>query len=225
VTTPLPPQPKLGSIALGILVALALVVALCSASSLLKWAATPLLVVPRALGIIGSVRGQEIVAVPMATTPAVITFPHAETYAVYIGDINLLELTNQMAETDSPPWLVVQNTETGATVPVDYVQRGLLPFDEPRVPGRPVLTFEVPGPGTYVLNHPRREFDLYLVPDRVSGREGLIGLLVLVEIGLLMIPVYLVYGRRWLERRRLWRAHQRERRAATDEILRRRPAR
>lgn len=67
MTTPPPPQPKLRSIAVGILLGVVLVVAICSASSVLKWVGAPFLVVPRALGILEPVRGSEIVTVPMGS--------------------------------------------------------------------------------------------------------------------------------------------------------------
>jgi hypothetical protein len=222
MTTPLPPQPKLRSIAVGILLGVVLVVAICSASSVLKWVGAPLLVVPRVLGILEPVRGNEIVTVPMGSPPTAVTFPRADVYAVYIADVPLLETTNLMTEVDAAPWLVIQRAENGQDIPVEYIDRGLLPFDEARVPGRPVMRFEVPEAGTYVMIHPRRGFNFYLVPDRVTGKEGVIALSILAQFALLCIPLFVIYGRPWLARRRRWREHQRERREASDAVMRRR---
>ena len=220
MTTPPPPPPKLRNIALGILVAVLVVLLLCSASSAVKWAGAPFLVVPRILGILESVRSDEIVAVPMAAPPTSVTFPQAEVYAVYTADLSLLEITSQLIESDSPPWLVVQRAATGESIPVELVDRGLLPYDEPRAPGRPVLRFEIVEPGTYAMTHPRREVAFYLVPDRTTGREAVIVASYVIQLTLLAFPLFLVFGRPWLDRRRRWQAHQRERRTASGLALR-----
>ncbi|HSR48404.1 MAG TPA: hypothetical protein VLL77_10530 [Anaerolineales bacterium] len=222
MTTPPPPQPTLRSIVVGILLGVVLVVVICSASSVVKWVGAPFLVVPRVLGILEPVRGNEIVTVPMGSPPTAVTFPRPDTYAIYIADVPLLETTNTMIDVDAAPWLVIQRADTGETIPVEYIDRGLIPFDEPRVPGRPVMRIEVPAAGTYVMVHPRRGFSFYLVPDRVSGKEALIVLLILAQLALLSIPLLVIYGRPWLARRRRWREHQRERREASDAVLRRR---
>jgi hypothetical protein len=130
-------------------------------------------------------------------------------------------VTDELAAAGAPPWLVVQRAATGETIPVESVARGLLPYDDPRVPGRPVLSFEIVEPGDYALSHPRRALDFYLVPDRTTGREGVIAASLIVQVGLLLVPLMFVFGRPWLERRRSWRAHQRERRSASDEAMRR----
>ena len=220
MTTPPPPPPRLRSIALGILIIVIGVVLLCSASSVVKWAGAPFLVLPRVLGILESVRNDEIVAVPMAAPPTAVTFPRAESYAVYVSDLSLLEITNQLIESGSPPWLVVQRAATGESIAVKLVERGLLPYDEPRAPGRPALTFEILEPGVYAFSHPGREFAFYLVPDRTTGREAVIVASFGIQLALLALPLFLVFGRPWLDRRRRWQAHQRERRMASELALR-----
>ena len=225
MTTPPPPQPKIRSIVLGVLVVALLVVVVCSASSIVKWAGMPFLVLPRVAGLLQGVRSEEIVALPMASSPTAVTFPRPERYAVYTGDVNLLEMTAGVRASDSLPWLAVQQADSGRAIPVSFVGRGLMPYDEPRAPGRPVFTFEITEPGMYALSHPRREFAVYLVPDRTTGKEGLIAAVFLAQLALLALPFLILIGRPWIERRKMWRKHQQERRQASDSILRRRAGR
>lgn len=225
MTTPPPPQPRLRSIALGILIGVALVIILCSASSVLKWIGAPFLILPRLVGIIEPVHGNEIVTVPMGSPPTGVTFPRAETYAVYLSDLSLLETTNLLVEAGAQPWLVVHRADTGEAIPVTFVERGLIPFDEPRAMGRPVMRFEIPGAGTYLMVHPRRGFSFQLVPDTVTGKEGILTLAAIVQLVLLSLPLLIVSYRPWVARRRRWQAHQLERRKASDEVMRRRTRR
>ena len=210
---------------LGVLVVVLLVVLLCSASVMVKWAGTTFLVLPRVVGLLESVRGDEIVALPMDSSPTAVGFPRAERYQVYTSDLELLEIAASLHASDATPWLVVQRVETGETVAVSYVGRGLMPYDDPRAPGRPILAFEIAQPGTYALSHPRREMTVSLVPDRTTGKEGFIALAFLAQAALLAGPFALIFGRPWLERRRAWRRHQQERRRASETMLRGRSGR
>ena len=223
MATPLPPPPRLRNIGLGILIVAVLVVLVCSASSAVKWAGSAFLVLPRAIGVLESVRGDEIAALPMDSSPTAVTFPRPERYQLYTGDLDLLEVAASLHSAGSTPWLTVQRAETGEAIPVSFVGRGLTPYDDPRVPGRPIFAFEIPEAGTYALSHPQRPLIVSLVPDRTSGKEVLIGASFLAQLGLLAIPAYLVFGRPWLERRQSWRRHQQEQRRASEAMLRRRP--
>jgi hypothetical protein len=225
MTTPLPPQPKLRSIGLGILIVVVMVVLICSASSMVKWAGSAFLVLPRIVGLLGSVRGGEIVTLPMDSSPTAVVFPRPEKFLLYTGDLELLEIAANLQEANATPWLVVQRADTGEVVPVSFVRRGLMPYDDPRAPGRPTLAFEIAEPGTYALSHPRRAFPVALVPDRTSGKEGLILGAFMAQLALLALPATLIFGRPWLERRRAWRRHQQERRRASETMMRRRTGR
>lgn len=225
MATPLPPQPKVRSIVAGILTVVVLVVLVCSASSVVKWAGSSLLILPRVFGLLESVHGEEIVALPLDQSPTAVTFPRPESYAVYTSDLDLLEITASLSDTQASPWLVVQRAATGESVPVSFVGRGLMPYDDPRAPGRPALVFSIGEAGTYALSHPRRPFAVYLVPDRTTGREGLIAVAAFAQLALLAMPAVILVGRPWLARRRAWREHQRERRQASDAMLHRRAAR
>lgn len=222
MTTPPPPPPRLTSIVLGVLIVAVGVSLVCSASALVKWAGMPFLVLPRVLGLLEGVRNDEIVPLPMAASPTAVSFPRADTYSVYLADLSLLEIALVLEQSGSPPFLVIQRADTGESIPVEFVRRGLMPYDEPRVPGRPVFRFEVPQAGSYVLSHPRRSASLYLVPDRTTGRETLIAGAYVIQMTVLAAILYAVLGRSWRERRARWRAHQRERRTASEEIMRRR---
>jgi hypothetical protein len=205
---------------LGVLVVVTLIVFLCSASVIVKWAGTTFLVLPRVVGLLESVRGDEIVALPMDSSPTAVGFPRAERYQVYTSDLELLEIAASLHASDATPWLVVQRVETGETVAVSFVGRGLMPYDDPRAPGRPILAFQIAQPGTYALSHPRRELTVSLVPDRTTGKEVFIALACLAQAALLAVPFALIFGRPWLKRRRAWRRHQQERRRASESMLR-----
>ena len=207
------------------LVMVILIAGLCSASAIVKWSGTMLLVLPRVVGLLETVRGNEIVTLPMASSPTAVGFPRSERYQVYTSDLELLEIAASLQASDATPWLVVQRVETGETVAVSFVGRGLMPYDDPRAPGRPILAFEIAQPGTYALSHPRRDFSVTLVPDRTTGKEGLIALAFLAQAVLLAVPFALIFGRPWMERRRAWRRHQQERRHASEAMLQRRSGR
>src|SRR3990170_1817515 len=187
MSTPPPPTPRLRSIMLGILVVVTLIVFLCSASVMVKWAGTTFLVLPRLVGLLEDVRGDEIVALPMDSSPTAVVFPRAERYLVYTSDLELLEIAASLHASEVTPWLVVQRVETGETVAVSFVGRGLIPYDDPRAPGRPILAFEIAQPGTYALSHPRQDLAVALVPDRTTGQEGLIALGFLAQLALLAV--------------------------------------
>jgi hypothetical protein len=210
---------------LGVLVVVLLIVFLCSASVIVKWAGTAFLVLPRVVGLLENVRGDEIVALPMDSSPTAVGFPRVERDQVYTSDLELLEIAASLHASDATPWLVVQRVATGETVAVSFVGRGLMPYDDPRAPGRPILAFEIAQPGTYALSHPRRQMTVSLVPDRTTGKEGLIALAFLAQLALLAGPFALIFGRPWLERRRAWRRHQQERRRASETMLRGRSGR
>src|SRR3972149_3097593 len=108
MSTPPPPTPRLRSIMLGVLVVVTLIVFLCSASAIVKWAGTTFLVLPRVVGLLESVRGDEIVALPMDSSPTAVGFPRAERYQVYTSDLELLEIAASLHASDATPWLVVQ---------------------------------------------------------------------------------------------------------------------
>ena len=225
MTTPPPPPPRLRNILLGILVVVVLIVSLCSASVLVKWAGTAFLVLPRVFGVVESVRGHEIVILPLNSSPTAVVFPNPEKYLVYTSDLALLEISANLQASDARPWLVVQHAGTAEIVPVTFLQRGLMPYDDPRAPGRPILAFEIAQPGTYALSHPRQDLAVALVPDRTTGQEGLIALGFLAQLALLAVPIALVFGRPWWDQRRAWRRHQQERRRASETMLRRRTGR
>lgn len=207
---------------LGVLLGVMLLMLLCSASSAVKGAGALLLVLPRAAGLLETVRAEEIAVVPMDSSSTAVTFPFADAYHVYVADLNLLEIAEALERSESAPWLVVHRADTGESVPVEFTGRGLMPYDDPRVPGRPVFRFVISDPGAYVLSHPRRPVQVYLVPDRTTGRESTILLVSVGQLGIAGFAVGLGFGRPYFERRRRWREHQAQRRAATEEVLRRR---
>jgi hypothetical protein len=225
MATPFPPSPRIRDIVLGMLIAAVCLGLLFSASSVVKWVGAPFLILPRALGIIGGFAPHEIVEIPLGSPPTGVTFPAAESYAVYVSDLRLLEVADVISDSGAPPWLVLQREDTGESVPVEAIARGLIPFDEPRVPGRPVYRFTIEEPGTYAVTHPRSVSSAFLVPDRITGKESQLAWAAVIQLALLAIPVLWVFMPRYLERRRRWRAHQKERRAATEHVRRRQAAR
>ena len=79
-----------------------------------------------------------------------------------------------------------------------YILRGLMPFDSPFAEGRPVLRFSIDEPGLYHLSFPTPPGgSVYFVPDTTTGKEWLIWLVYLGEVGLILGVPGWFYIRSW----------------------------
>jgi len=201
---------RLRSIGLGIAVFVVILLALCSLSQGVKWAGTVLLFVPERLGMVRTVRPGEVLDIAMSRSPTQVTFARAGLYQVYTSDYDLLVISDELARSDSPPWVTITRAESGTPVDITYIQRGLLPFDTPHVAGRPVLEIAIAEPGSYILDYPTRGATMSLAPDYATGHEGMIYTAFAVQILILALPFGLAFFRREQHTRELLRAKRRQ---------------
>ncbi len=190
--------PKFRSILLGIALFLILVVFVCSLADVVKLIGAPLLFFPAKLGLIQDVTSDDVVNVKLATTPSRFNLYRPGPYAIYESDIDLLELTDAMSKSHTSPWVKIKALSTGESIPVMYVERGLLPFDSALVRGRPIFTFDITTPGTYEMSHITRPAStVSILPDAVTGHEALIVFAAIIQLATVLSPLMVVGLRRY----------------------------
>jgi len=188
--------PKLTSIIGGIIVAVLLLISMCMLGSVVKALGTAVFYVPARLGLFDQVRAADVVELDMLPSNSVLAFSLPGRYHVYTADLDLLETAAALGVAGAKPWLTILSVRSGEEVPVDYVTRGVRPYDSPHAPGRPVLSFTISTPGEYALRYPSRQTTLAIVPDHTTGRERELTLTAIAEVALL------VGGGAWALRRR-----------------------
>lgn len=188
-------KPKIRVITMGILIFVLLIMLICFLSEAVKFAGYPFLILPDRLGIVQQVSSQEIISINLNSSKEVYNFPKAGKYVVYTRDYDLLNINLQLKDTDSPPWLRVISSDRSREVSVNYVKRGLRFYDTPLTPGRPILTFEIDTPGDYLLIHTTRPALIGILPDYVSGSEQRITYLYILQLIILLIPVFIVVSK------------------------------
>lgn len=176
--------PRFGVIFLGLFLSAALLVVFLALPMVVKSVGFGLLWLPARLGIVQQVHPQDVITFVMADEPLVVQFPRGGYYVFYVRDPDLLETTDALMELNNPPWLTVLAAD-GSRIPVEFIKRGMLPFDSPFAAGRPVYRFLIPRSGDYTLKMPRKLVETDIVPDVVGGREGVLWLVLLMELGLL----------------------------------------
>lgn len=198
--------PRFLSIGLGIAIFVLVLVALCSLSQGVKWAGSALLYLPEQLGLVRTVRPGEVFNFDMTRSPVKVNFARAGLYQVYTSDYDLLVISDQLAQSDSPPWITITNVNGGAPASVSHITRGLLPYDTPQAPGRPVIEVQISEPGEYQLDYPTRPAEISMVPDYSTGHEALIYTAFAVQLLILALPVAILLYRR--EQRNWQRLHE-----------------
>jgi hypothetical protein len=171
---------------------------------IVKWTGAALLFVPARLGLIRQATTNEVLPVDFSTSPTSFFFPQAGQYALYTSDYDLLVITDTLIESGGRPWLVISSSD-GKNLPVDFITRGLQPYDTPLAKGRPIYTFNIPSAGTYSISHPTRpSLTVYFVRDYVSGQEALhTSILVIESLGLIGLIAFFTYRRYGQKHRRL----------------------
>jgi hypothetical protein len=154
---------------------------------------------PQALGLIPKISTADVRTLDLTSSPSTIELPAPGPYQVYCDNYELLELTLLLEQQQALPWLKVTNVETGATVPTEFVARGLMPYDPVAVPGRPILRFVTYDAGVFETQHLTRSSAVYVVPDYTTG-----ALVALLQMAVIVAVV------RWLLLRR--------RRARADRV-------
>ncbi len=190
-----------------ILVPVVLVLFFLYSTFFVKALGAPFLLLPSALGLIERASPADVIRVPTSPHAAVFYVEHPGRYVVYADDVfwRRDETHLDVRETALNPqhdWLRIQDVAAGEEVPVHRVRRGVRPYDEIVVKGRPMYTFYATHPGYY------RAVYLYsppayvaVIPDHVSGKEGLLSLLIDLQVGALVAyPVWRRF-RRWHQQR------------------------
>ena len=207
-------SPRLRDIGLAILALLAGLLIFLHLADVVKLAGSVLLIVPSALGVVHRATGADVRHLNLASLPPRIELAGAGRYSVYTADYDLLTISDTIEESNASPWLTVELARTGEQVPLSFMGRGLRPYDTPLARGRPVLTFLAPAAGLYELTGTRRNADIYLVRDYVTGREKVIVLAYWGQLALIGVVLFLAFGRsRW----RRWQAHKADQRARREE--------
>ena len=183
---------------------------------LVKVAGTPFLFIPSTLGVIQRASPDEVITIPTNGYNATFFLSRAGAYAVYADDVFWQQDADsgdvrQSALVPGRQWLKIQYVETNTDIRVVPVTRGLRPYDELVARGRPMFTFQAPGPGWY------RVVYLYtpptyvaILPDYVTGNEDLLTTLIIGQLALLLAyPI----GRRIQK----WRVRRQERRRKREE--------
>ena len=199
---------QIASVVMGALVVALIVGFFTSPVDTLKWLGAPLLVLPSVLGITPTAKPEEIQTVSLYQDSPVVTVERAGQYAIYTDDRNVLSRAN-MLEGTGASWITAQLTPTGVVeISGAPVLRGARPYDPVSVRGRPILTFNLPDAGHYVLSFSPQSGTVYFAPDDVTGREAAIVIAMAAQIIAIAIAVLLV---RWPQ---LQRAEQQRRQLA-----------
>lgn len=174
--------PKLRSILIGIILAVILLVFVCSLSQSVKFMGTAMLALPSSLGSIRTVQPAEVQELFLKNSPTLILVNTPGRYHIYTSDYDLLTMTMQLADSDSKPWLTMTNQATGEVLPLEFVHRGLRLYDTPLASGRPIFAFTIAVPGRYQIDHPARAASIFILPDYTTGREGTITAWIVAQI-------------------------------------------
>lgn len=175
-----PPSPTIRSIALGISLAVVLLVLLCRLGDMVKIAGTIMLWPPSQIGLVEQVQPGQVQVFDLQQKDNTWQVVQPGRYAVYTSNDRLLEMST-LLEASGETWLEITAAD-GTPLPVDTVHRGVGIMDSPFAPGRPVYTVVVADPGLYSLIHPHPVAKMAIVPDYVTGREPVIVLVLGLEL-------------------------------------------
>ena len=193
--------PTLRAMVGGCLLTLLILVPLVFISSAVKYVGLPFLLLPRALGLLPRVTVDEVLRLDLSSSPNDLALPAAGAYLVYCDNYDLLDLTLQLENAHALPWLKLTSADSGSTVPLEFVERGLMPFDPIEAAGRPIFRFAVSRPGVYRAEHLRRDSGVVVIPDYTTGAE-----LEMLLAALIQATVLVALVQWFIQRRRRARA-------------------
>ncbi len=202
------------AIILGITAFILLMSILCGLSEVLKTVGSPFLILPQQLNIIPKVTRADVMSFEMRQSPVDVQLQRSGEYAVYTKDIDVLIITDQMAESGHA-WFKVTDSASGEKIDVQFVKRGLIPFDSALAKGRPVYTFDIQHAGQYQFSFPRRYATIYVLPDNIVGNEGTVLFFVILQVALLAFPAS-YFIRKLMKKRRAKFAAIRNLKKTTD---------
>jgi hypothetical protein len=203
-----PPKPTLRHMFAGIALTVILLLAFLKIPVIVKWVGETLTFIPSQLGLIQIVSPSEVMPVDIQSTPTAVTFSKPGSYLLYTDDYDLLVINDSIIASRSRPWINI-HSPSGESVPVDLIARGLAIYDTPFARGRPVASFEIVSPGVYIIEHPRRQIYIYIVPDYLSGKEGLITFFMVLEVVIITWAIWYFTRRKRKKKNWLIRPPQR----------------
>ncbi len=181
---------------MGILIFIGLGAVFLFLPDVVKIAGTPFLFLPARLGFYDPVRAEEIQAVDLARPDAQVVFPVPGPYAVYASDLKLLQITDTVVSTGKQPWLKMVSQSSGTPIKMEFVERGLRPYDPIQVKGRPVYRFEIAEAGVYDLSYPQEYATVSILPDTIRSGEKTLAWAILLQVGLIAaVPGWLLFRR------------------------------
>jgi hypothetical protein len=186
----------------------------------IKWIGAPLLVLPTQLGLIRQVTPDQVLTIDMASGKTSVQLPAPGAYVVY-ADVKQFLFTPSAPDPEEAmmKWVTLTADTTGSAIPSTGVERGLMPYDTPFVPGRPVLTFTITAAGTYTAITPRRPATIAILPDYVTGNERTIQIAMLLQLGVLTLAlgcIAAVRYQKYRQRLQAVEARKQPRRAQTE---------
>ena len=193
----------------------------------LKWIGAPFMVLPTALGMMpGSGGAIQPVALKEASPALEVAAPGR--YALYAAD-EIMQMRSNMLADANAAWVRVRplgaDASAGAAVEItgSVIKRGAAIYDPVSIPGRPVVSFLIPTAGTYELVYPRQSGVLYFAPDWVTGREGVLGGMIVAQLAVIAALITVLAWPRIRVRReqaRLAAEALAKKRAASAEFVR-----
>jgi hypothetical protein len=168
----------------GVILFVILVGLVCSLSTTVKVLGYGLLYLPSRLGWVEVPGPKSIHRLDLVTTPQDVYFDQAGSYLAFTSNYDLLSISMELEKSPTVSWFRVADASTGYPAQVEFVTRGLMPYDTPFAQGRPVVRFTIDKPGQYELQFPTPPgASLDIVPDTTTGKEWLIWLIYLGEVG------------------------------------------
>ena len=176
----------LGLVAFGIIL-----LALMQLPTIAKTLGTPFMLWPEFLGVTQRVRSDEVVRATIAanTFESSAEIPQSGRFLLYTDNYHYL---NNSVKNGSIAWIKLFSADSNARVPMLPVSRGLRPYDTPLAAGRPIMRIQASRSGFVNIEHPNLEepVTIYIVPDYLSGNEGLLSILFAAQLALIIgIPL------------------------------------
>ena len=155
----------------GCLLALLVMIPVLFITRAVKLAGVPFLFLPQRFGLLPAASPADVRTLDLSVSPNQLDLPTSGPYLVYTDDFDLLEITLNLEQAKAAPWMRISDPTSGGVLPMDYVERGLMPYDPVFVSGRPVFRFVASRPGVYAVEHMTRDSELAIIPDRATGLE------------------------------------------------------
>lgn len=184
-----PPSPTFRSIFSGIAALILIILGFLFLGNVVKQVGMVFTFLPAKLGLIETVTRDELISMDMTESPTTVNFSKPGKYLLYTDNYDLLTINDAIIVAGAKPWLKVLKASDETEIDLTLVERGLAIYDTPLAKGRPAVSFEVTDPGEYVFIHPRRPIKSYIVPDYITGNEGFINFLVIVQIVALILII------------------------------------